>query len=201
MTTPANTSATGGVLQPTVKTPPLEGADLQVFVQNFIAPLTTLDPTLVRPRWQPEPANIPTAGDAWCALGPGDRASDTYPFVGQTKDGYQLQRHEQFPVLCSFYDLGSTGLADYYASLTRDNLAIPQNREALYGTGWALAFVEGLRVAPTLKMTRWLMRIDLPITFRRQVTRNYDVLSVESAQVTVTTDTGLSEEIVVNAGD
>ena len=180
----------------------MQGLDLQVFLQNWIAPLTTLDPTLVRPRWQAEPANIPTAGDAWCALGPGDRTSDTFPYVSQLGDnGAYLQRQEQFTLLCSFYDLGSTGLADMYASLLRDNLAIPQNREPLYAAGFALAYVEGMRVAPTLKSTRWLYRMDLPIVMRRQIDRNYNVLTVESLDATLTTDSGLVREIVVDAGD
>ena len=196
-----SSSASGGPLQPNPTSPPLEGRDLQKFVQNWIAPLTSLDPTLVRPRWQPEPSNIPAAGDAWCAIGPLDRISDTYPWASQKPDGsYSLQRQEQMTILCSFYDLGSTGRADYYASLTRDNLAIPQNWEPLYAQKFQLAYVEAMRVAPTLKATRWLYRVDLPVVIRRQIDRNYNVLTVESLDATLTTDSGLTREIGVDAG-
>ena len=202
MTSP-NTSATGGVLQPEVNSPPLEGSALQVFLQNWIAPLTTLEPSLVRPRWQPEPSNIPDVAVAWCAVGPAERRSDTFPYVAQLPDngGAVLQRQEELPVLCSFYDLGATGDADYYATLTRDNMIIPQNQEFLRANGFALAYTGVLTIAPTLKSTRWLMRVDLPVTLRRQIDRTYRILTVESAQVNVTTSDGLDFEVDVEAGD
>lgn len=127
------------------------------------------------------------------AFGPTpDRSSDTFPYLDESADGLssRLQRQEQLPVLCSFYDLGSTGLADSYASLLRDNLALPQNCEPLLGGGFMLAYVETMRQAPTLKNTRWLFRMDLPIVLRRQIDRTYRVVSITSAHGTVHTDEG-----------
>ena len=199
----ANTSASGGPLQPSVASPPLEGAALQVFLQNWFAPLTSLDPTLVRPRYQPEPANIPQAGKAWCAFGIVQRSADRFPYVQfeQPTTNVHLQRHEELHMLASFYDLGVTGEADMYASLARDNMAVAQNLEPLLTNGFMLAYVEEMRPAPTLKMTRWLYRMDLPFVLRRQVDRYYAVLPLESAQVQLNTDVGFSEEFDVSLGE
>ena len=193
MVTP-NTSASGGVLLPSTAPSPLEGEALLVFLQNWIAPLSGLAGEMVRPRWQPEPANIPAAGDAWMAFGlVPDRTADTFPYLSESSDGLstRLQRQEEMPVLCSFYDLGSTGLADSLASLLRDNLAIPQNWEPLLDGGFALAYVGEMRPAPTLRATRWLYRMDFSFVLRRQIDRVYSVESLLSAHGTVRTDGGL----------
>lgn len=188
------TSATGGALLPSSTPAPLEGEALLVFIQNWIAPLVApLPSNMVRPRWQPEPSNIPNAGDAWVAIGlVPDRAADTFPYREQSADGLTstLKRNEELPILCSFYDVGSTGLADKYASLLRDNLAFEQNWEALLSQNMKLGWVGTLTPAPTMKNTRWLYRMDLPLMVRRQIDRKYEVLSVKTMQGTVHTSDG-----------
>jgi hypothetical protein len=121
-----------------------------------------------------------------------ERSSDTFPFVEESNDGLtsRLQRHEELPVLCSFYDLGSIGEADGLASLLRDNLAIRQNIEPLLAGGFVLAYVGGLTPVPSLISTRWLYRIDLPLMIRRQIDRSYSVLSVTTMQGEVDTSDG-----------
>lgn len=188
-----NTSASGGTLLPAVSSPPLEGQDLLVFLQNWLAPISGLPSDLVRPRWQPEPDNIPTAGTAWMAMGiMPDRSADTFPYVEESSDGLtsRLQRQEELPIVCSFYDLGSTGDADRLATLLRDNLAIRQNSDPLRAGGFALAYVGSLTQVPSLLSTRWLYRIDLSMMVRRQIDRNYSVLSVESMHGEVDTSDG-----------
>lgn len=187
-----NTSASGGDLQPDTAPAPLDGEALQVFLQNWLAPLCGLPGNMVRPRWQPEPANIPVAGDAWMAFGLADRISDAFPYFEESSDGLvtRLQEQEELPLLCSFYDLGSTGLADRYASLLRSNLRIPQNWEPLRAGGFALAHVGTMRQAPAIKATRWLFRMDLDVTLRRQIDRTYRVRSLVSAHGEIHTDEG-----------
>lgn len=187
------TSASGGVLLPADSPAPLEGEALLKFIQNWIQPLTTLPGDLVRPRWQPEPSNIPQAGDAWVAIGlVPDRASDVFPYREESADGLtsHLMRNEELPVLCSFYDLGSTGIADKLASRVRDCLAFEQNWEVLLTQNMKLGWVGTLTPAPTLKSTRWLYRMDLPLMVRRQIDRKFEVLSVESMNGTVYTSEG-----------
>jgi len=149
--------------------------------------ITGMDGKLVRPRWQPEPPNIPDAGVAWMAFGIASRESDVYPYTAFISDelGTQLQRHENLHVLCSFYDLGATGNseADALSSLLRDGTAIPQNLELLQQNGFAFVACNEMVTVPSLLKQRWLYRVDLSLHLRRIVVRNYPVLSVESADI------------------
>lgn len=184
----AGSSATGGYLTPTVASPPIEGAALYDFFHDVVVGITGLDPTMVRPRWIAEPANIPDAGNAWAAVGFNARPSDTYPYIEHDADGDgsdQLQRHERIDILVSFYDLGTDGLADYLAALFRDGLAIEQNRAAMQQGGFVLAFVDTPTPAPQIVKTRWLYRVDFPFSVRRQIDRTYRVLNILSAQGTL----------------
>lgn len=182
-----NTSATGGYLLPDVPSPPLEGKALLQFLQAVVVGITGMDGSLVRPRWQAEPPNIPDADTAWCSFGIMNRIADTFPYVkhvGSALDGGydHLQRQEQLEMLASFYDLGVSGEADYLASVLRDGLAIAQNREALYLGGFALAYTGDLTPVPILLKERWLYRVDFSFTLRRQIDRKYSVLNILSFQ-------------------
>lgn len=170
----SDTSATGGPLAPEVPTPPLEGQSLNRFFQTWVVALTGLDGTVVRPRWQPEPSNIPAAGEAWCAIGITRTIADTYPYV----EGGNLQRHEDITLLLSFYDLGTDGQAQYYAALFRDGASIPQNLEVLQVAGMGMVSVGELVQAPVLIKQRWLYRVDVTMVIRRAVTRTYQILDV-----------------------
>lgn len=197
---PANTSATGGYLVPSPLTPPIEGDVLYDFVHDLIAGVTGLDGTLVRPRYQAEPPNIPDADVAWCAFGIMTRDADTFPAVKRDPSGDGsdvLQRQEELSVLASFYDLGSSGQADFYATLLRDGLAIAQNREVMQGAGWGLGYTGDLTPVPSLLKERWLYRVDLSMRLRRQIDRTYPVLNLESAGGTIITESGLEEDFLV----
>jgi hypothetical protein len=197
------TSATGGYLTPAASPAPLEGRALLRFFQQIIVGVTALVGDLVRPYWQEEPPTVPDAGVAWCAFKITKRPSDEYPFVGRLKasaTGDYLQRHEALDILTTFYDTGSTGLddsgglADTYASLLRDGLAIPQNREPLFLAGMGLVKVGDLVTVPVIFKKRWQNRVDFEFTVRRQVTRLYPVQTLVSASGDIYTDGGLAPQ-------
>lgn len=170
---------------------PLEDRDLYEVLQETVVGISGMDPTLVRPRWQPEPSPIPLAATCWCAVGVTDLESDTYPFVGQMLDGsWQLQRHETFTMYCSFYDLGYGGVAGRQAAVLRDGLMVPQNREALAANDIYLVSDADLEVEPTLFKTRWRVQVDLRVRLRRQITRHYAVQPLVSASAKLYTDDG-----------
>jgi hypothetical protein len=182
---PVPNSTTGGFL--TASTPGLEGQDLQRFIQQWIVGVSGLPANMVRPRWQIEPPNIPTEGNVWIAFGIGNTRTDAYPYVehdptlNDGSGGDRLQRHEDFDVLCSAYDLGSTGMADATLSLFRDGTAIPQNRELLRANDLMLVEVGDMISVPTLLMQRWNYRVDMSVRLRRQIIREYPVYSILSA--------------------
>jgi hypothetical protein len=178
-------------------TGPLEGADLEDAVHDCIAGITGLTGSLVRPRWQPEPGNIPAAATAWAAFGFENRVTSEFPEVihdGAANTGAgadRLHQHETLTVRTSFYDLGAAGLADKYAALLRDGLFIAQNREALAQAGGILLVSVGdASPAPILLKERWLYRVDLTFTIRRQIDRTYAVPNITSASAKVLTETG-----------
>ena len=196
--------ATGGPLLPSPAPAPLSGPELQTFLQNWISPISGLQGKFVRPRWQTEPSNIPDEGIAWAAIGfVGDEDSDMFPYVAQSADGLTstLQRNEELTLLCSFYDTGVSGQADYLSRLLRDNLAIAQNWEPLLSQGFALAYVRPRVNVPTMLSKKWLYRVDLPVVVRCQFQRKYEVLSVLSMNGTVYTDVGYDFKVSANSGE
>ena len=202
----ANTSSTGGYLQPAPTPAPLEGKALLRFFQQIIAGVTGMDGTLIRPYWQTEPPNVPEQGTAWCAFKIARRPSDEYAFVGRLpylpEDGADhLQRHEELNISTTFYDTGSTGvtpagtdtdsLADYFAALLRDGLSVPQNREPLFLNGMGLTKLgDCISLAEKLKQ-RWQYRVDFEFAVNRQIDRTYLVNTLIAADGTIYYDTGL----------
>jgi hypothetical protein len=188
-------SSTGGYLQPAAPPAPtpLEGLALLEFLLGWVVGVSGLPGMLVRPRWQPEPPDIPQSGTCWAAIGVQRRPSDEYPYSdwNALKNAFMLQRHEELVLLTSFYDTGSTGLADMYAAQFRDGAAIAQNREPLVLAGMNLVKVGDLITVPSLLKLQWLYRVDLEISIRREIDRTYPVLTLESASGYIYTDTGL----------
>ncbi len=194
-----NDSSTGGPLAPSAaETAPLTGQGLNRFLQQWIVGLTGLEGSFVRPRAQAQSPDIPTSGEAWCSFGISRRRGDAFPFIGHVGDGDgydQLIRNEQIELLISFYDLGTNGQADTLAELMRDGAVIAQNRAYLQTQNFDLGFVGDLLTVPSLLKSRWLYRVDLSIEVRRQVSRQYPVLNIESIDGTLVSDTGIEVPI------
>jgi hypothetical protein len=196
-----NTSATGGPLAPAASPAPLEGQALNEFFSTWIAGIIGLDGQWIRPSFQAEPPNIPVAGQAWVAFRRVNRTSDPFPAIVHRDSGNgglgldELQRHERIELLLSFYDLGTNGLADTYASLFRDGTAIAQNREPLTLAQMGLVACGDLIEVPSLLKQRWNYRVDVAVTIARAITRTYPVENLVSAEITVTTDQGVTVAI------
>lgn len=183
---------TAPIIQPDATPAPMQGQALNDFIQAWLVSLTGLDGTLVRPAPQTTPPVIPPDTTVWMAFNAQVDKSDTFPFNGQIGDEFQLQRAENIKVLCSFYDQGTDGQAGKFASLLRDNLAIPQNLEVLYEQNMGLIGVEPEVEVPSLLKERWLYRVDLPFYVTRQVVRNYDVPTILTAEGQINTDDGIT---------
>lgn len=195
----SNDSSTGGPLAPASVPAPLEGQALNRFIQQWVVGIVGLDGTLVRPRYQPEQPDIPDAAVAWAAIGVTTRKTDNFPAIIHDGDGDggegtdELHRHEEYTVFCSFYDLGTNGLADYYATLLRDGVAIGQNLEILQLNDMAFAWIGDMTPVPSLLKQRWLYRVDISLTLRRRILRVYPVRNILSAEGTVETDSGFTD--------
>jgi hypothetical protein len=178
-------------LAPSVSPAPLEGQALQRFLAGWFAGVSGLAGNLVRPRWQPEPANIPGEAVSWCAVGIMNRRAQTYPWNAYDGDAeaYQFQNHEDLEILSSWYGLGIDSQADYYAARMRDGSIIPQNRDVLMQNGFGLVSAGECLSVPSLMKTRWLYRVDLPFVLRREIVRVYQVDTLASASGTIETAT------------
>jgi hypothetical protein len=190
-----NTSATGGYLAPS-STPPTEDIAFERFMQAVIVGITGIVATKVRPRWAETPLPIPEIGVDWSAFGIIGVEADEFPFVlhksaGQGTD--EMQRHETIELMVSFYGPNSQASA----TLFRDGLYIPQNREELWRAQVALLEVRRLVSVPDLMNNKWRRRYDTPLRLRRCITRVYPVLNLLSAQGSVNTDAGTTQAFTV----
>lgn len=183
----SNDSATGGPLVPASVPAPLEGQALDRFVQQLIVGITGMPGASVRPRWQPEPPNIPEIPDDWAAVGIHNRAADTYAAIVHNPASAGTDtvfRQEFLSVLVSFYGSG----AGNNAAILRDGLSVPQNREVLTNADMGLVSVGDIVVAPTLRNERWQYRVDVSFDLVRAIRRTYPVLNLASASGTIVTD-------------
>ena len=183
-----NTSATGGALTPSPTPAPLYDEALADFFQAWIVGITNIAPTLVRPRWQPEPLNIPAAGIDWIAFGVSIGRGDVFaaelhfPAV----NGYnEVRRHEELTVKASFY--GPNG--GRTASLLREGVSVAQNREVLSINNMGLIECGDIVSVPEFVKMQWYQRSDMQLKIRRQIVRAYPVQTLLSAELVVENET------------
>ena len=210
-----NDSSTGGFIAPSaspVQGPALlEDAALDKFLQNMVVGITGLSGLLVFPRWQVIPPNLPTITTNWAAIGIQDIDAEEFayeahdpvappspfppyptPPVTPPANGYNVMiRHEVLTILCSFYG----PMARTNAALLRDGLQVAQNREALQLAGMGLFSTGKTTAVPSIVNTQWYYRVDLPVVIRREIVRNYPILNILSAEITVESDQGATATI------
>ncbi len=184
-------SSTGGYLVPDpALAAPLEDDALDDFMHDLVAGITGLDPTLVRPRWQPEPPNMPPKDTDWVGVGIPTRRTDVFPVIEHDPHAAGglgadiLIRHEELDLLCSFYGPHCQA----YAARLRDGLGIAQNREPMAAAGMALVSAGDPTKAPEMIKNTWVGRADLTVVIKRVISREYAVLNLLSAEGTIATE-------------
>jgi hypothetical protein len=197
-----NTSATGGYLAPSASNAK-EDEVLRVFFQQMVSGITGIDGTMVRPRWQAEPPNMPSFGTDWAAIGVMKRVRDVNAYVAHKSvsdvNGNNIGtdfvfRNEVMDVLCSFYGPNCEAKSELLAM----GLEVDQNREVMQLAGFGLVCVEDAVMMADLFNERWVTRIDLPFQMRRAQLYQYPVLDLIAAQGTIVEGTqGVSDTITV----
>lgn len=189
-----NTSDQSGYLTPVGTPVPYDDALIDLLQPVFVG-LSGLTGTAFRPRWQlNDVPNQPEQNENWAALGISRMRTDVFAYQGHVDSGagYNvLQRTEEIDVLLSFYGpLGKT-----YAEQTRDGLSIEQNRAALEVLKMGVVSVGDSVLLPALLNGRWQRRVDVTVTLRRCVERQYNILTVtELPDGTHGPTSGLSNE-------
>lgn len=180
-------STAPGYLLPANTPTPLQDDALDDFLGDVVSGITGLDrDTLVRPRWQEDPPNLPDRTVTWCGIGVMNFDPDTQGYVGLEPDGLSqdLIRHETLTIQASFYGPLSGTMAGQF----RDGLLIPQNSEQLMAAGFGLISTSGPTSAPELIKEKWLSRSDITWMTRREIRRTYPILNLLSAHGTIYTD-------------
>jgi hypothetical protein len=179
-------STQAGYLLPLPLPAPLFDDDWDDFLHDLIAGITGLDPTLVRPRWEPEPVPRPDIGIDWVAFGHTGTEVDFDPAVihiDDGGDGYDaLQTHEVAAILLSFYGPH----CDRNASYLQRGIFVDQNRAILRANAVGLVDVGGLTRASELVKERWWPRCDVLVHLRREIRFNYAVKNLLRAKGTIT---------------
>jgi hypothetical protein len=181
-----NTSATGGYLLPDgVLSTPDEDDVLDAAFQKAIAGITGLAGPMVRPRWQTVVPTQPEPTVNWCAFGVMSQAVQDGPYIQHNSSGSDtLSRHEDISILCTFYGPS----CHRFAMVLRDGLHIPQNVYALRAGGVSFIDAGLIRTLPEFVNQQWIRRADIPVRFRRQVSRTYSVLNILAADITFVND-------------
>ena len=173
-----NTSATGGYLADV--TQPAEGVAFRRFIGELLRGVTGLPGDMVRPSWQENPPPMPAYGADWLAYGVTARrveAGDPWQAEKTDGTGSALRRHEMLDVQCTAY--GNN--AEAILAALRDGLDVAQNREKLFLASMTVADCGQIVHTPELVNERWWNRADMTITLRREVRREYPILTFLAA--------------------
>ena len=172
------TSQTAGFLTQISPPVPYDDDLLDLLQPILVGVLGSIDPTLVRPRWQPgDTPNLPDYTVNWVAFGISDTRHDTFVFEDHLDQGDGVDRveeTEELDVLVSCYGPTAGG----YAGLLRAGLTLGQNRTYLQALGIDLLSVGNPVTLPALLTGVWVRRVDLKVTLRRYVSRTYAVRTI-----------------------
>jgi hypothetical protein len=188
-----NTSATGGILLPT-GAPPANDVELQDFLQSWIVGITGILSKNVMPRWQKEPPNIPGENVDWLSFGIVRREAETFAaeiHISAGDGSDEIRRHEILHILVSFYGPN----ADNNLSILREGMQVGQNREPLGLAGMGIVGCEDSTTIPEMIKERWMYRVDLPFSIRRQIVRTYPILNILSSKTTIDNESNITYAI------
>ncbi len=173
-----NTSASGGYLTPT-NPHPTGDIDFARVLNNLVVGITGLPGSLVRPRWQEVPSPIPTITTDWAAVGVTEIAGENGDAYHKQYDDHMSQRNgEILTILVSFYGPNS----EKNARILRDGMFINQNYEEVIETSGLHPVDSGpIRTLPEQVNDRWYRRADMEIRLKRDINRDYGILTILEA--------------------
>lgn len=191
-----NTSATGGFLQHS----PAQGQhQLEDVLHDVFTGITGFADELVRPRWQPDPPEVPEPDVNWCAFGITQFDPANFPEIRHHGEGDghdELVDYEELQVLVSFY--GPLHMVN--ARALRRGLHVQQNRALLRPAGLAFVKAGVITPVPELVALGWRARADVSLTFRLETKSCFTVLHLLKTEGGLTTETGNGGGITVPTG-
>jgi hypothetical protein len=171
-----NSSATGGFLNVTDRSTTLTDQELDDLIHDWIVGVTALDPTLVRPAFQPDPPPIPDFPVTWCGFYIARVENDWDPVVTHIEDGDTVWRNQRIELLLTFYGAAAGDAALVF----RMGCGIRQNEEALEPSVKLVQIDDQVTTSELIK-GRWQRRVDVPVVLRRAIQFTYAVEDVARA--------------------
>jgi hypothetical protein len=189
-----NTSATGGYINQT--TGPMEGVSFRRFIGSVLVAVSGLPAEYVRPSWQIDPPPIPSISTNWLAFGQAGRRVDYSSYQRMLANGEKIeqQTHEECDFLLVFYGPDCLDIA----ARVRDGFRIIQNQEALNLQGMAMVGDSDVIHVPELINDRYYDRADMTITIRRELRREYQILSFLGSDGTISANDSGSRILTVD---
>lgn len=186
-------SAVAGFLQPI--TAPLYDNPLDDFLHAFLVGLSAIPGQLVRPRWQPEPPNLPSFSTDWLSWGITEIEEDRFAFQDQRDSQSAIvERDEMLTMLMSFYGPSAGKLAKQVSA----GIQLSQNRAYLRSQSMTVIEVFDQVRIPSLLKEKWVPRVDLRARFRRRATWAYPIQTIESVQAALDNDQYLTLMVVTD---
>ena len=169
----------------------LNDTTLHRFLAQVVSGITGMPPTLVFPRWQPEPPNQPDFNADWAAVGQISRTREpfaavlhTTPNTGAPYD--TVIRNEILDVLASFYGPNAEANDELFSM----GLSLAQNREVFFLNGFGLVEVGESLIVPALIKNRWMAGVDTHFRLRRQQQYQYGVSNLSEIDASLGTRAG-----------
>lgn len=145
------------------------------FMHSVLVGVSGLARENVRPAYQRNPPKLPDYKTDWLAYNLTNfQAENGSAYV----EGERLERHESFDCVCVFYGLN----AQDRAGIVRDSFELSQNRTALLVNGIGFKGCSAAVRAPELINNQYYERVDMTLSFMRQVKKDYRIFNFESAE-------------------
>lgn len=180
---------------------PKYGNDLDDIFHDVIqGVLGFVDGSLIRPRWQASPPNQPAFNVDWIAFGIQTTVGDWNPYQKHDPDANAgqganiVERDEQLELLHSYYGPNAWSLQSRY----QDGIMVEQNRALLQTNGIKLVELVKAYNVPALLKETWVQKVDQRVIFRRRIRREYPILNLIAANITLDNEHYLTEIVVTS---
>lgn len=172
-----NNSQTGGALQVAS-----ESFNIYHVIHDFIAGVTGIDNTLIRPMYQPNPPTIPPLGTDWIAynITSRDEIGHSYQSVS-TLDVFKMQQQKELELTISIY--GSNALQNI--TNFRAAIELSQNWDSLRPYNISFQQCGKAIRSPELYNMRWLDKYTIIISLNQLAITNAPIISLINATPTI----------------
>ena len=175
---------TTNFVQLTATFPHLDSKTVEDLMHETIVAVTGLQNSLVRPRWQADPPEVPEPEVSWCAFGVTSEDAANFPYIEHGDGQSLITDTSEINILVSFYGVNHRD----YAKKLRMGLHVQNNLHLLRKAGIAFVKAGNISNVPAQVALGWRARADLNITLRLETRCSFIVPNIEHICSFVTAD-------------